>query len=278
MTNPESMEGMEEPDAVGVAVAKRRVGRASFYTAPTITVLIVLALWQLVTSAFHVSEVILPSPVAVIQNLAHNWGTLLANTAPTAEETVLGFLFSMVVGIPLGVLLANSKLFSAAVYPLVVGAQTIPKVAIAPLFVIWMGFGVLPKILITFLVAFFPIVVDTTAGLQSVPKDMRDLARILRLSPMGAFRRIQFPYALPQIFAGLKVGMTLAVIGAIVGEFVGANQGLGYLLMAANGNFNTPLMFADLVLLTALGVLLFMMVQFVEGLMIPWHVSKRVQE
>lgn len=266
--------------AVGVSGGVAPKGKRSIasYGAPAVTLLLVVVVWEIVTATFKIPGVILPSPVEVWNTLVHNFATLMANTIPTIEETALGFLLSVVIALPLGVLLATNRLFAVSVYPLVIGAQTIPKVAIAPLFVIWMGFGILPKILITFLVAFFPVVISTAAGLDAIPADMRDLGRMLRLRPGPMFWRIQFPYALPQIFSGLKVAMTLAVIGAIVGEFVGANTGLGYLLMAANGNFNTPLMFADLVVLTVLGVLFYMLVDVAEGLAIPWHVSRRIEK
>lgn len=249
--------------------------KASSSLASVSVVLAVIVVWQIVVSVFHISEVILPSPIVVIQEIAADWKDLLTNSLPTLEEVLLGYLLSVVVAVPLGIVLAVNKRISQAVFPLVVGAQTIPKVAVAPLFVLWLGFGIVPKVLITFFVAFFPIVVDIASGISSVPSEMTDLGRVLKLGSWGMLRRIQIPYALPQTFSGLKVAMTLGVIGAIVGEFVGANAGLGYLLVASNGNFNTPLMFAALVVLTFWGVVLYMAVEVLERLAIPWHVSQR---
>jgi NitT/TauT family transport system permease protein len=161
------------------------------------------------------------------------------------------------------------------VYPLLVFSQSIPKVAIAPLFVVWFGFGIFPKIISAFLLGFFPVVVSTVMGFKSVEPDMIDLARSMGGSRLQTFFKISLPQALPAIFSGLKVSITLAVVGAVVGEFVGSNSGIGYVLQVANGNFDLPLMFAALVVLSSIGVLLFAAIDVVERLMIPWHASQR---
>jgi NitT/TauT family transport system permease protein len=153
----------------------------------------------------------------------------------------------------------------------------VPKVAIAPLFVVWFGFGIIPKIISAFLLGFFPIVVSTVVGFKSVERDMLDLAHSMKATNLQIFMRISLPHALPSIFAGLKVSVTLAVVGAVVGEFVGSNSGIGYLLQIANGNFDLPLMFAALTVLSLIGLLLFAAVDLVERLMIPWHASHRVE-
>ena len=150
--------------------------------------------------------------------------------------------------------------------------------AIAPLMLVWMGFGVTPKIFVAVLIAFFPIVISAVTGLKSVPYEMLQLSRSMGLSPLATFQKIKLPYALPHIFAGLKVGITLAVVGAVVGEFVGADKGLGYLLLFTLGRLNTRLMFADMVVLAALGVAAFWMVQLVERKVLPWHVSVRLEK
>jgi NitT/TauT family transport system permease protein len=161
------------------------------------------------------------------------------------------------------------------VYPLLVFSQSVPKIAIAPLFVVWFGFGIIPKVICAFMLGFFPVVVSTVAGFKSVEPDMLDLARSMKASKLSTFMRISLPQAMPSLFAGLKVSVTLAVVGAVVGEFVGSNSGIGYLLQIANGNFDLPLMFAALTVLSGIGVLLFVAVDVVERLMIPWHASHR---
>jgi NitT/TauT family transport system permease protein len=159
---------------------------------------------------------------------------------------------------------------------LLVFSQSVPKIAIAPLFVVWFGFGIIPKVIAAFMLGFFPIVVSTVMGFKSVDPDMLDLARSMKASRLATFMRISLPQALPSIFAGLKVSITLAVVGAVVGEFVGSNSGIGYLLQIANGNFDLPLMFAALTVLSAIGVLLFVAIDVVERLLIPWHASQRL--
>jgi NitT/TauT family transport system permease protein len=151
----------------------------------------------------------------------------------------------------------------------------VPKIAIAPLFVVWFGFGIFPKVISAFLLGFFPVVVATVMGFKSMETEMIDLARSMRASRLQMFLKFSLPQALPSIFSGLKVSATLAVVGAVVGEFVGSNSGIGYVLQIANGNFDLPLMFAALFVLSMMGVILFAIVDLVEKMMIPWHQSRR---
>ena len=175
----------------------------------------------------------------------------------------------------MALMIAYSRTVESFVYPLLVFSQSVPKVAIAPLFVVWFGFGIIPKVIAAFLLGFFPVVVSTVVGFKSVERDMIDLARSMKASKLQIFMRISLPQALPSIFAGLKVSVTLAVVGAVVGEFVGSNSGIGYVLQIANGNFDLPLMFAALTILSLVGVILFALVDLVERFMIPWHASQR---
>jgi NitT/TauT family transport system permease protein len=151
----------------------------------------------------------------------------------------------------------------------------VPKIAIAPLFVVWFGFGIFPKVISAFMLGFFPVVVATVMGFKSIEPDMIDLARSMRASRWQMFVKFSLPQALPSIFSGLKVSATLAVVGAVVGEFVGSNSGIGYVLQIANGNFDLPLMFAALFVLSMMGVILFALVDIAEKMMIPWHQSRR---
>ena len=172
---------------------------------------------------------------------------------------------------PMAVLMTESRTAYSFGYPLVVGLQTVPKIAVAPLLVVVLGFGILPKVIVVVLVAFFPIVVNAIAGFRTVDPDMHNLGRILGFGRVKFFMRISLPQALPAIFAGLKVAMTLALIGAIVAEFVGADKGLGYLLLSASARMDSTLSFSALIALTLLGLALYAAVALLEWLVVPWR-------
>jgi NitT/TauT family transport system permease protein len=203
----------------------------------------------------------------------------LAGTRPailaTTYATICGFLLSALFGIPVAMLIAGSRTVESYVYPLLVFSQSVPKIAIAPLFVVWFGFGIFPKVISAFLLGFFPVVVSAVQGFKSVDPDMVDLARAMQGSRFHVFRAVNLPHAMPAIFSGLKVSVTLAVVGAVVGEFVGSNSGIGYVLQRSIGTFDLPTMFAALVILALLGVVLFWIVDRIERVLIPWHVSQR---
>lgn len=245
------------------------------WTRPALLVLMLLALWDLAIRLFHIPPYLVPTPWSVVEQLVQQWPQLWRQGLITTYATLGGFGLSILFGIPMALLIAYSRTVESFVYPLLVFSQSVPKVAIAPLFVVWFGFGIIPKIICAFLLGFFPIVVSTVMGFKSVEPDMLDLARSMKASRLQTFMRIRFPHALPSIFAGLKVSVTLAVVGAVVGEFVGSNSGIGYLLQIANGNFDLPLMFAGLTVLSGIGVLLFVLIDVIEHLLIPWHASHR---
>jgi NitT/TauT family transport system permease protein len=245
---------------------------------PAASLALLLLAWQAAVVIFDIKPFILPSPELVFRLIVDRHSILLHHALITSYETVVGFLLSVLVGIPIAAAVVAWRPLERMLYPLLIASQTVPKVAIAPLFIVWLGFGFLPKIIIAFLVAFFPIVISTVVGLKSTPVEMLYLGRIMGFSAWQMFRKISFPRALPEIFGGLKVAMTLAVVGAIVGEFVGASEGLGYLLMFATAQMQTSLVFAALVLLVVIGVVLFGLIQWCERLAIPWHVSIRRDE
>lgn len=247
----------------------------SQWARPFILIVVLLILWDIVIRVFAIPPYLIPSPEKVVEQLYKEWPRLLKESVVTTYATLGGFLLSILFGIPMALMIAYSRTVESFVYPLLVFSQSIPKIAIAPLFVVWFGFGIIPKVIAAFLLGFFPIVVSTVMGFKSVEPDMIDLARSMKASKWQTFMRISLPQALPSIFAGLKVSVTLAVVGAVVGEFVGSNSGIGYLLQIANGNFDLPLMFAALVVLSMIGVVLFVLVDVVERLMIPWHASHR---
>jgi NitT/TauT family transport system permease protein len=189
---------------------------------------------------------------------------------------VLGYLLAIAVAVPLAVGITSYRRFDKFITPILLFFQTVPKIAIAPVFLVWLGFGPSSKILLAFLISFFPIVIDTAIGLRSISPEMIDLARSMGATKLQIFMRFRMPTALPYFFGGLKVAATLAVVGAVVGEFVGADEGLGYLLLIAGSNLDSPLLFAAIVALTALGLILFYIIEILEHYLIPWHVSRRV--
>ena len=195
---------------------------------PFVLLILLLGGWDLSIRVFHIPAYQMPAPLDVVKAFRDNWPELLSQAWPTTYATLAGFLLSAVFGILFAVLIAGSRTVESYVYPLLVFSQSIPKVAIAPLFVVWFGFGIVPKIISAFLLGFFPVVVSTVQGLKIVDPDMIDLARAMQGGRLQIFAQVSLPHALPAIFSGLKVSVTLAVVGAVVGEFVGSNSGIGY--------------------------------------------------
>lgn len=242
---------------------------------PAATVVVILVAWQVVVTGFGIPAYLIPSPGAVALQLVNKAGFLLSHSWVTTYETLGGFLLSILVGVPLAIAIVWSRALDRSITPLLVLSQTFPKVAIAPLLIIWFGLGILPKVLVSFLVAFFPVVISGVTGMRSVETEMLELVRVMRASRLQIFWKVRLPYALPQFFAGLKVAIAFAVVGAVVGEWVGADRGLGYLLLTANANLDTPLLFAVLVLLMLIGTALYYAIVWMERLVLPWHVSVR---
>jgi NitT/TauT family transport system permease protein len=242
---------------------------------PIWLIFVLIVLWDLVIRLFKIPPYLIPPPVQVVQQLVKEWPMLWRESLPTLYATLGGFVLSALVGVPVAMWIAYSRLVESFVYPLLVFSQSVPKVAIAPLFVVWFGFGVVPKVIAAFLLGFFPVIVATVQGFKSVEGDVIDLARSMGANPFKIFLKFRLPQAMPAIFSGLKVSVTLAVVGAVVGEFVGSNSGLGYVLQKANGTFDLPLMFAALVILSMIGVLLFLAIELIERWALPWHASQR---
>jgi NitT/TauT family transport system permease protein len=242
---------------------------------PLISLVLIIAVWDLSIRIFKIPPYQIPPPAGVLDALIDGWRDLLAQAWPTTYATVCGFFLSAAFGIPVAMAIAGSPAFESYVYPLLVFSQSIPKIAIAPLLVVWFGFDIIPKIISAFLLGFFPVVVSAVQGFKSVDPDLIDLARSMEGSRAQIFRAVSFPHAMPSIFAGLKVSVTLAVVGAVVGEFVGSNSGIGYVMQRAIGTFDLPVMFAALVILAMIGVGLFWIVDAAERLALPWHSSQR---
>jgi NitT/TauT family transport system permease protein len=234
-----------------------------------------VALWEVAVDALGVKPFLLPAPSLVALAIAKEPLFYLQQMGHTLFETFVGFAAAVLVGMGLAVGIVYSRVLERTLYVLLVGMNAIPKIALAPLFIVWMGTGLAPKIAIAMLVALFPIVIDTVLGLRSVDPDMLDLAKACHGSRRQVLTKIRLPNALPSIFAGLKVGISFAFIGAIVGEFVASQNGLGYVIVSSQATFDTARMFAAIALLSLLGTVLFYAVEALEKAMIPWHVSHR---
>ena len=237
--------------------------------------MVLIAVWQAAALLFSFPPYLLPAPSAIAQAMDMNAAVLIKQSLATTVEILLGFALSIAVGVPLALAIYLWRPFERAVYPLLIASQAVPKVAVAPLFLVWFGFGLLPKVLIAFLIAFFPVVINTVMGLAALEREKVYLAQSMGLGVVATFFKIQLPSALPSIFAGLKISITFAVVGAVVGEFVGGQGGLGYLLLIANGNMDTALLFAGIVALTVLGVVLFGLIGLAERLVLPPHAVER---
>lgn len=236
---------------------------------------VLFALWEGGVWIFGVKEYLLPPPSTVWREFLKRSDVVLAGAWTTTHEIVAGYLLAIVVSIPLALSVAYSRFMEEAVYPAVVFLQIIPKIAIAPLFIIWFGFGFTPKLLVVFLLCFFPIVVASIAGFKSVDPEIMDFARTTGANGWKMFAKIRLPQALPDIFTGLKVAAALSATAAVVAEFVASDRGLGYLLLQYNGNLETPMVFAVIVLLSLIGVIVYYIVEIIERFVIPWHVSQQ---
>lgn len=250
---------------LGMSIWTRRLLTGSVFVC-------VMAVWQAAVSLFDVSPLIFPSPGAVIASLANGLasGEIVQHLGVTLTEILAGFVIGSALGFVLGAAIGQSALLEAVLYPYVVAFQTMPKVAVAPLFIVWFGFGAASKIVITATIVFFPVVVNTIVGLRSVPRDQIDLMTACTASRWQVFRMIRLPHALPFVFAGLDIGIVLAVIGAIVGEFVGAQAGLGYLILQRNFSMDTSGVFAILIVLSLIGIGLHAVVRRISRRMIFW--------
>ncbi len=240
-----------------------------------LTVLAFLLLWEISARVFKLPSYILPTPTAIFTELAERHGQYRHAAFYTLQPMLIGFAAAVVIGVALALLVAFSRTMEKTIYPLLVFFQIVPKIAVAPLFIIWFGFGLMPKVLLVFLLSFFPVVVSAITAFRSVDPDILDLARSTGAGRWRTFVKVQIPHALPTLFTGFKVAAALSATAAVVAEFVASDRGLGYLLLEANGNLNTPMAFGSVFVLTALGFALYAAVEIAEQVMIPWHVSQR---
>lgn len=242
---------------------------ATAATTPAIYAVIIL-LWELLSRLFSIPSWILPAPSEILST-AITWAPeLLSNSLVTLSKSVVGFALGLALSLPLAVIIAFTTIARRVLYPILLGLQSVPKIALAPLVILWLGVGQWPKIVIVILVCFFSILVNVVAGFEAVPKSMLDLMHSLRASEIVTFRRLRVPIAMPYLFTGCKIAISFAVVGAVIGEFVAAQEGLGYMILMSTAQAKTPLAFACLVALTIISVVLFYAIELLEKRFITW--------
>lgn len=251
---------------------------ASRVIPPTFLFVGLLAAWEFFIAITHQPDYVVPHLTTIGREMVEEADKLVPAMWVTLKEILAGFALGVVAGLVLAVIIVHFRVIGRAVYPIVITSQAIPVIAIAPVLVIWFGFGILPKVLVAALITFFPVVINTTAGLMSVERETIDLMRSLLASRWVIFWKVGLPASLPYIFAGLKNAAVISAIGAIVGEWVGAERGLGPLMLAANASFQTALVFAAIAYLAVIAMLLFLIVSLAERLVIPWYFLTRSRE
>jgi NitT/TauT family transport system permease protein len=272
-----SVELISEDRAKEVPPARRRRGRPSLFwrvtreTLPAWVFFALIAAWWAAVAIVKVPAFLLPPPENVLPRIWESRQSLTNHSLVTIQEIVMGFGLSVVTAIPIGLLIALSLTAKRMLYPLLVFIQLVPKIAVAPLFVVWLGFGLTSKVMLTLLLTFFPLLLASIAGFQILDQRLLFLTRSMGATTWQTFRYLRFPAALPVIFGGLKTSATIAATAAIVAEFVGSNKGLGYILLQATANLDTTLVFAVLFLLTIIGLALNTIVEVVEYIITPWQ-------
>jgi len=240
------------------------------FVLPLLGLLGVIGLWWLIVVGFGIEKFLLPGPLDVVEAYAEQQGFLWEQTWVTLLESIQGFVLAIVAGVPIALLIVSSKILERMIYPLLLAVNAIPKIAIAPILLVWLGFGTLPKVLMVFLVCFFPIVISTAAGMQSTPTELVELLRSLVATRRQEFFKLRLRHATPQIFVGAKVAISLAVIGAVIAEFVGARAGLGYVIVQSGASADTALAFAAMTLLAIMSIVLFYGLVLLERIALPW--------
>lgn len=238
---------------------------------PILVIFLGLSIWELWVRFDNTPAWFLPRPTRVLRALVDDRSLLVRHAWITLQEVFVGFAVALLAGITLAILIDASRLMERAVYPLIVASQAIPIVALAPLLLVWFGYGLLPKVIVTALVAFFPIVVTTVDGLRSTDLETLELLKTMGADRTARFRLVKAPSALPSLFSGARIGVAVAVIGAVFGEYVGAKAGLGYLMNISSGQLLTARVFACIVVLACMAVSLFAMVIALERLLLPWR-------
>lgn len=242
---------------------------------PVLLIVAGLVLWELTASISGVPKWLLPSPADIVGALIGSWGLIWQHTVVTLQEVLVGFGIALVVGVAIAIAIAYSRTVERALYPIVVASQTVPVVAIAPILLIWFGYGLLPKVIVVALICFFPIVVNMVDGLRSVDPDLVSLMRSMGATRWQLFTKAQVQTSLPFLMSGTKVAVAVSVIGAVMGEWVGASAGLGYFMVRSASQFQTARVFAAVLVLSAMGVALFALTAILERYLLPWYHDPR---
>lgn len=242
-----------------------------------VTILFMIVLWEVLVRLLQIPQYLVPPPSKVFAEFSERYPLVLRHAVSTLAVILGGYGIAITISVPLALMISFSRFLETTVYPVFVLFQTIPKIAIAPLFIIWFGFGVAPKLVLVFLLCFFPIIVSSIAGFKSINPEITDFAKSTGANQWKVFRMIRLPAALPSIFIGLKVASVTAPTAAVVSEFVASDRGLGFLLLQFNGDLDTAMSFATIVVLATIGLSLYYTVELIEKLTIPWHVSGKVQ-
>src|SRR6266487_2494809 len=250
------------------ARARRPLGAISW---PIVVTAGLLLVWEIAVDRLHVREIILPAPSAIARVMIARYDLLLAHLWPSLYITVLGFLLSVIGGVIVAVLITYSQIVRKGFYPVIVVSQVVPKISIAPLFIVWFGTGTMSSLLLAFLVAFFPMTINAAMGFESIDEDIHRMARTFMGSRWQIFWKIRMPNALPYIFGGMKISITLAIIGVIVSEFVASQEGIGYLIKLAGGLLDTPLMLAAIAMLSIAGLALYAIIAAAESWAVYWQ-------
>jgi len=237
---------------------------------PYLTVLAMLVLWELVCILFAIPSFVLPRPSIVAVSLYQNFGTIWFHAERTLLTTLLGFGLAVVVGVILGILVGSSRLIYQGLYPVLIGFNSVPKVALVPLMVVWFGIGYVPAVLTAFMLSFFPIAVNIATGIATLEPELQDVLRSLGASRLDIIRRVGLPRSLPYFFASLKIAITLAFVGSVISETLASDRGIGTLVEQASANFRIPLVFAGLVVVATLGIAMYAIFAYIEKRMTHW--------
>jgi NitT/TauT family transport system permease protein len=265
--NGMSPEAMRRLEAMAAAAKRRRRLQAAL---PWLVIIGMFALWEIAVRAFNVPEFVLPAPSAIAASMVKWWLPLVDNAWQTTMTTLIGFGLAIVFGLLLGVAIGSSTLLYHGLYPLLIGFNSIPKVAVVPILVIWFGIGTVPAVITAFLISFFPIVVNVATGIATVEPELRDVLRALGARHTDIIRKVGLPRAMPYFFASLKISITVAFVGSIIAETVAANKGIGHLMILASSRFDVPLVFAGLIVTAILGVLLYVIAVAIEARTTGW--------
>ncbi len=238
--------------------------------APWIAGFLLFAIWELLCRGLQIDEFILPTPSRSIGAMIEFWPAIWLNAEQTLITTLVGFFFAVVFGLALGVAVGASPMLYRALYPLLIGFNSVPKVALVPVLVIWFGIGTVPAIITAFLISFFPIVVNVATGIATLEPELEDVMRALGANRADILIKVGVPRSMPYFFASLKIAITLAFVGSVISETVASNSGIGYLMLQASSSFRVPLVFAGLLVIAALGIIMYAVAAWVEQRMTGW--------